>query len=200
MSDPNVTTIAIPGAAASDYIKNMNGGGGKRTRRKVKQQGGDPGEDMSSMTSPVNSNVNTTGNLNIKKIGGALSPAPVNIPQPQPQSQPQLQPQQQGGQKPKIVIAPKQKSRKIIIAPKHQQKPIIKPHQAKKRKLTKRLCVPITVVKNKIAKTRKHITESQQLPIDKIRKTLIDAKLLNPASKAPETLIRKIYADFKIIE
>jgi hypothetical protein len=55
-------------------------------------------------------------------------------------------------------------------------------------------------VKNKIAKTRKYISDTQQLTIEKIRKTLIEAKLLNPASKAPEVLILKIYADFKTIE
>lgn len=197
MSDSTIKTVSITGAAASDHMKNMNGG--KRTRRRVKQMGGDDPEE--EITTPVTA---TTNHIRITKSGSnnmsqPSAPAHASVPLPNSINTINVT-QQQGGQKPKIVIAPKQKSRKIIIAPKHQQKPVIKGIQVKKRKLTKRLCVPITVVKNKIAKTRKHISESQQLPIDKIRKTLIDAKLLNPASKAPEALIRKIYADFKIIE
>ncbi len=76
-------------------------------------------------------------------------------------------------------------------------KPQLKSH--KKAATKRRLSLNVTTVKNKIAKTRKHMRESQQLPIDKIRKELIAAKLLNPASKAPEVLLRKIYADLKII-
>ena len=85
-----------------------------------------------------------------------------------------------------------------MLAPKHQQK-IHLPHKKQHKHTIRRVCLPVNVIKTKIAKTRKHIKDSQSMSIDKIRKELIETKLLNPASKAPDALLRKIYADVKII-
>jgi hypothetical protein len=104
---------------------------------------------------------------------------------------------QQGG-KPTIILAPKQKTKKVVLAPKHQQK-LHLPHKKPHKQTIRRVCLPVNVIKTKIAKTRKHIKDSQSMDIDKIRKELIASKLLNPASKAPDVLLRKIYADVKII-
>jgi hypothetical protein len=127
--------------------------------------------------------------LNAVKIEPVASP-PIN-------QVPPTNVTQQGG-KPKIILAPKQKTKKVILAAKHQQK-IHLPHKKQHKHTIRRVCLPINVIKTKIAKTRKHIKDSQSMSIDKIRKELIASKLLNPASKAPDALLRKIYADVKII-
>jgi hypothetical protein len=187
--------ILITGSAVNDYM-----GGGKKTRRKHNMRGGDNDElDMAPVkkegvsaitinktNSSVQQNISTPSTPPTPPITTTIS-TPSTIPQ-------------QGGshQKPKVVIAPKQKTRKVILAPKHNKKAIIQHKKAGHRTL-RRVSLPVSAVKTKIAKTRKHIKESQNLPIDKIRKELIAAKLLNPDSKAPEILLRKIYADVKII-
>jgi hypothetical protein len=207
----NIKQVAITGSAVTDYA-----GGGRKTRRGRRaasmQMGGENDDPAPG--------ANTTSNakLNIVKSGGALTPnlevnslpqgqgtalpmqrtPPVHAPSPVPPA-PQMpaQPSQQGG-KPKIILAPKQKTKKVVLAPKHQQK-LHLPYKKLHKQTIRRVCLPVNVIKTKIAKTRRHIKDSQSMDIDKIRKELIASKLLNPASKAPDALLRKIYADVKII-
>jgi hypothetical protein len=193
----DVKQISITGSAVNDYI-----GGGKKTRRKHHMNGGSNNEYLETNATPVNKQSALAQKININKTN-------ISTPQQPPQQPITIQQtsltnvnntQQQGGtlHKPKVIIAPKQKTRKVILAPKHNKKTIIGNKKIGHRTL-RRVSLPISAVKTKIAKTRKHIKESQLLPIDKIRKELISAKLLNPDSKAPDILLRKIYADVKII-
>ena len=99
-------------------------------------------------------------------------------------------------EKSKISLIPAKNRNKtrVLLTPKN----VIAPATHAKTKKQKKLSLRVSNVRRKMASTRKHIHASTSLPLDKIRKELVDAKLLNPASKAPEALIRKIYADFKI--
>ena len=201
-SESNIKQVSISGQAVNDYMPGV--GGGKRTRRRARGGGNDA--DLGPAPKAMNSSTNLS--LNITKSNTSVAAPPTSTSaaaptQPAPSNTtPNTTANQTGGAgapKPKIVIAPKLKSRKVILAPKQN---IIKPHLKpvnKKSTTKRRLSFNIVTVKNKIAKTRKHMRESQSLPIDKIRKELIASKLLNPASKAPEALLRKIYADVKII-
>jgi hypothetical protein len=198
-----VKQVAITGSAVNHYISS----GSRKTRRGRRgtaQMGGDGDPAEISNNNPAIS----SAKLNIVKTGGgnatAVTTSSVNadIPVAPPiiyaqTSAPTPVVQQQGG-KPKIILAPKQKTKKVILAAKHQQK-LHLPHKKHHKQTIRRVCLPVNVIKTKIAKTRKHIKESQSMSIDKIRKELIASKLLNPASKAPDSLLRKIYADVKII-
>jgi hypothetical protein len=224
-----IKQVAITGSAVGDYmgggarktrrgrraVQQMGGDEGPQKfsdfrRENLTARYG--GED------PAPLNVNSGAKLNIMKTGGgggsgaAVTSAPpavnwVSVAAPAiPASAPTTPtaipatpsiPSQQGG-KPKIFLAPKQKTKKVILAAKHQQK-LHLPHKKLHKQTIRRVCLPINVIKTKIAKTRKHIKDSQSMSIDKIRKELVASKLLNPASKAPDTLLRKIYADVKII-
>jgi hypothetical protein len=209
-----VKQVVLTGSAVGDY---MSGGSGRKTRRGRRSQQIGGGEDPSkfsdfrrenlaarySCEDPAPVNVNSTAKLNIMKTGVNVpgpTPAPASAPTVTSTSAPVITstPATQQGGKPKVILAPKQKTKKVILAAKHQQKlhlPQKKPH----KQTIRRVCLPINVIKTKIAKTRKHIKDSQSMSIDKIRKELIASKLLNPASKAPDALLRKIYADVKII-
>jgi hypothetical protein len=183
----DVKHISITGSAVNDYMS-----GGKKTRRKHHMGGG---EDSNTNMAPVKKQMPSV--ININKTSAPVEqniPIPLNLPNIN------VSAPQQGGslQKTKVIIAPKQKTRKVILAPKHTKKTMLR-HKKLGHRTLRRVSLPILSVKTKIAKTRKHIKESQQLPIDKIRKELIAAKLLNPDSKAPDILLRKIYADVKII-
>lgn len=202
---------------------------GRRSAAVAQQGGDyeDPGV-LFEKKDPKISNISANTRLNIVKTGGALTPplnpqggtsSPLNPPtliHPSISASsaasvnitaPSITTSVGGGfkareqvppEKPKVVLAPKQKTKKVILAAKHQQKlhlPQKKPH----KQTIRRVCLPVNVIKTKIAKTRRHIKDSQSMSIDKIRKELISSKLLNPASKAPDALLRKIYADVKII-
>jgi hypothetical protein len=187
--------INITGQAAQE------GGAKRRRRRTAKQVGGSSQESLNSTpasaTAAQPSIVAPTMNV-IRQMGSA---APTAGPAPAPAQTGGAAP----GQKQKIALLPAKLRNKtrVLLAPKAAPVGAAKQvagavklgGQTRKQK---RLSLRLSSIRRKVASTRKHIQASTALPIDKIRKELVDAKLLNPASKAPEALIRKIYADYKI--
>ena len=211
----SIKQIAITGSAVGDF---MSAGSRKTRRGKRAMHSAVDGDDPA----PVGNsrfNIVKTGMTNAQSIPTAAiaRPSIVTMPIVTPSNvqhntaahttqdnmphnavtTPIIVNTQQGG-KQKIILAPKQKTKKVVLAAKHQQKHYL-PHKKTHKQTIRRVCLPVNVIKTKIAKTRKHIKDSQSMSIDKIRKELIASKLLNPASKAPDTLLRKIYADLKII-
>lgn len=202
--DSSLKVINITGDAAT----HVAGGAKTRRRRRTTRQlgGGDPMTDAASATAPQASIVGPTMNV-IRQMG---SVAPTAGPAPAPTiAAPSAQ---TGGSTPglrqqKISLLPaklKNKAR-VLLTPKGQpqqlaaNKQIAGAHKpTSQTRRHKKLSIRVSAVRRKVASTRKHIHASTSMPIDKIRKELVDAKLLNPASKAPEALIRKIYADYKI--
>jgi hypothetical protein len=198
-NDSSTTKIInITGDAATQA-----GGAKRRRRRTAKQAGGSP----ASATAPQEPIIPPTMNV-IRQMGSA---APTTGPAPAPPLAPpsaqtggaaaSLQP----GQKQKISLLPaklKNKTR-VLLGPKAAT-PALNKQVAGAQKLggqtrkQKKFSLRVAAVRRKVASTRKHIHASTALPIDKIRKELVEAKLLKPGSKAPEALIRKIYADYKI--
>jgi hypothetical protein len=209
--DPNVKNITVTGAAATHQA-----GGQKRRRRaaatqrsraaqagllpdvtgptqRSRQQGG------SSEASESSSKINV-----IQQLASSIPPAAASAPSlisavaaatTQPGST------QQGGankQNVKLVPAKSKNKTRVLLSPKSTNNPVTQQTGGSKTRKQKKLSLRVSNIRRKVASTRKHIHASTALPIDKIRKELVDAKLLNPASKAPEALIRKIYADFKI--
>ncbi len=183
----------------------MTGGAKTRRRRRSSKQAG--GADEASATAPQEPIIAPTMNV-IRQMGSA---APTAGPAPAPPLAPPSA--QTGGAtataipvKQKISLLPaKQKNKtRVLLTPKAQQ-PFGNKQQAgahhkptSQTRKQKKFSIRVSALRRKVASTRKHIHASTALPIDKIRKELVEAKLLNPASKAPEALIRKIYADYKI--
>ena len=202
---------ALPNEASTTKIINItgnaatqDGGAKKRRRRTAKQTGGSP----ASATTPQEPIIPPTMNV-IRQMGSAAptagpAPAPVLAP---PSAQTggataSLQP----GQKQKIALVPaklKNKTR-VLLGPKAAALSTLSKQVAGAQKLggqtrkQKKISLRLSSIRRKVASTRKHLHASTALPLDKIRKELIEAKLLKPGSKAPEALIRKIYADYKI--
>jgi hypothetical protein len=203
----NTKVINITGVAATN---GMTGGAKTRRRRRTSKQLGGAGE--ASATAPQEPIIAPTMNV-IRQMGSA---APTAGPAPAPPLAPPSA--QTGGAavtnaaasvvpaKQKISLLPaKQKNKtRVLLTPKAQQPFANKQQAGAHHKTTsqtrrqKKFSIRVSALRRKVASTRKHIHASTALPIDKIRKELVDAKLLNPASKAPEALIRKIYADYKI--
>jgi hypothetical protein len=189
--DSSVKSITVTGNAAI-----AQAGGVLRRRRRTartKQQGGS--EVPSESTSKVNV---------IQQLAASIPPSAASAPSlisavaaiasPPPGSS-----QQGGSNKQKVNLIPAKSKNKtrVLLAPKNNTPAAPQAGGYKTRK-QKKLSLRVSNIRRKVASTRKHIHASTSLPIEKVRKELVDAKLLNPASKAPEALIRKIYADFKI--
>jgi hypothetical protein len=187
VSDSNVKSITVTGPAAA-----QGGGGPKKRRRTVRsrQEGG------SAIPSESVSKVNV-----IQQLASQIPPTATSAPSFLSAIAAVAAPGSQAGgankQKVNLVPAKNKNKTRVLLAPKSSAAPQQAGGAAKTRK-QKKISLRVSNIRRKVASTRKHIHASTSLPIDKIRKELVDAKLLNPASKAPEALIRKIYADFKI--
>jgi hypothetical protein len=59
--------------------------------------------------------------------------------------------------------------------------------------------VTIRHVRNKMKRSHKAVKHAKQIPIDKLKKILIEKKLIKASSKAPESILRQIYADSIIV-
>lgn len=71
--------------------------------------------------------------------------------------------------------------------------PVITGGAKKVRKVT------IRHVRNKLKRSHKAVKHAKQIPIEKLKKLLIEKKLIKPTSKAPESILRQIYADSIIV-
>jgi hypothetical protein len=186
--DPSVKSITLTGGAARSE-------GHKRPRRRTVRAKQDGGAPASSESATLSTKVNIIQQLaaQIPPSAPSIISAATAVAAAPPGSQ------QQGGAKQNIKLVPAKSTNKtrVLLAPKATNQNGGANHRAKTKK-QKKLSLRVSNIRRKVASTRKHIHASTSLPFDKIRKELVDAKLLNPSSKAPEALIRKIYADFKI--
>lgn len=104
----------------------------------------------------------------------------------------------QGGAKPKtkIVLAPAQKKKeamKLVPKAKHH------PSQNQTRKARK-IRMSISGLGKRMTRHKKIQKEAKVVPIEEIKKRLIQAKLIKSDSKAPESILRQIYADYEILK
>ncbi len=182
--DPNVKSITLTGGAAQPDAP-------KRRRRTARQKGGSAPSDSETLVSKVNI---------IQQLAAKVPPtAPSLITAATAAVTPQQPGSQQGGAKANVKLVPAKNKNKtrVLLAPKAAT-PSAPVQSGGKTRKQKKFSLRVSNIRRKVASTRKHIHASTSLPIEKVRKELVDAKLLNPASKAPEALIRKIYADYKI--
>lgn len=95
-----------------------------------------------------------------------------------------------GGAKPKVVLEPPSK------------KPLAKLDAPKKQQTRKarKIRVSLSGLSRRITRHKVIQKEAHATPIDDIKKKLIEAKLIKDTSKAPETMLRQIYADYQTLK
>jgi len=189
--------IQITGGAAEDYTSVMTTGKRKRTSRKnrkedeiptglIKQGGASPAaliqlEADRAPTlpgTPPPKGIETTG-LKVYPEG----PAPVS-----------------GGAqvKSKVVLEPKKKEPA-------KQLPKLKLEAPKKKVSTttrkaRKIRVSLQNLNKRITRHKKIQKEAKVVPIEQIKKSLVEAKLIKPETKAPDNILRQIYADYQALK
>ncbi len=103
--------------------------------------------------------------------------------------------EQTGAGTTKVVLKKKNRTSKVILKPKTGSTPV--PTSGSPVKKTRRLVVK--QVSKRLKKTRHVVKHAKEMPIDQLRKILITKKLIKPNSKAPESILRQIYADSVIV-
>ena len=163
--------IRITGGAVTDPTV------GKKRRTSRKQQGGTEGN-----------NVPPPPPLLAPAAAPAAAPAPAPAPAVPPPQQSNIPPALRGGAKTKVVLEPPKKTAAKLVESK-----------SKTRK-AKKIRVSLTGLGKRITRHKKIQKEARSHSIEEIKKTLIAAKLIKPESKAPESILRQIYADYQTLK
>ena len=140
-----------------------------------------------------------------KQSGGADIPAvlapPATAPVPAPASVPAAAAPQTStplprtnipatmlGGKAKVILEPPKKTAAKLVASK-----------SKTRK-SRKIRVSLSGLGKRITRHKKIQKDARVSSIEEIKKTLVAAKLIKPESKAPETMLRQIYADYQTLK
>jgi hypothetical protein len=194
--------IQITGGAVDDFGNATRAGRKKRTSRKQRKE--DSTEERAGPTISKHQGGTSPGTL----VALQASHVPTNssVPPPVPilEAIPKVAPAPayqeiplKGGVKPKVILeAPTKKSQlpKVHLAP-----PKAKPahtHTKKARKIR----VSLTGLGKRMTRHKSIQKEAKVMPIEKLKKILIEAKLIKPESKAPESILRQIYADYQTLK
>jgi len=193
MSD--IKSVTISGEAA----KSMGGAVRRRASRKKTQVGGEVEGIESSLAA------NSAPISQVIKVETTSQPPqqPQQVP-PQAQQPPQAPPQapqtpqtQQGGRI-RVELKKKPLTKKVQLHPKKADAPKVakKPQTKKNRKVL----LGMSSLHRRVTRAKKVHTKMKDMPLDKLKALLITKKLIKPASKAPESVLRQIAADAHIVE
>jgi hypothetical protein len=102
----------------------------------------------------------------------------------------------QGGRK--VELRKTQPSKKVQL---HSKKPITtaKPAHKHGQKKTRKIVLGLVSLQKRQTRAKKISEKMKEMPIDRLRKQLIEQGLIKPSSKAPESILRQIAADSQIV-
>ena len=133
-----------------------------------------------------------SGGANIPAVLAAPTPVPTPVPTPAPApvSMPLRTniPATMLGGKAKVILEPPKKTAAKLVASK-----------SKTRK-SRKIRVSLSGLGKRITRHKKIQKDARVSSIEEIKKTLVAAKLIKPESKAPETMLRQIYADYQTLK
>lgn len=202
MSDPNVKVFTVTGEAASTI-----GGTRKRKRRttaktetvkmdreEMPQKGGtSPGtlvqveanKPPNAIVPPANFKNSTETAL--AKTTTDSSPAPV----------------QSAGAKPvKVILEKKKKMTRVVLSPTKVKKlnPLVSSSSVKTRKVAKKIRMSLNGFGKRVTRANTIRMEAKKQSVEDVKKILVEAKLIKPDSKAPEGVLRQMYADYMMLK
>jgi hypothetical protein len=157
----------------------MNGGHIERKRTRSKKQK----EEMGGLSGPIP----VSAPVQEAVVAPAAAAVVALPPSGAPMAAPAIIPK-------KIILAPKKRATKIVLTRKHHVHPAAAaaaPHHRPARKIT----LGMIGHKRRITRARRLHKESRTTPLDEIRKKLVEKGVIKETSKAPESVLRQLYAD-----
>jgi hypothetical protein len=97
----------------------------------------------------------------------------------------------------RVHIAPKKKVHRIILT-KKQRAPVTD-IPVQKKKTQRRVTIATQHLQHRMRRAHTTRKASRTLPLDKIRAHLIEKNIIKSTSKAPEAVLRQMYADSLIV-
>lgn len=102
----------------------------------------------------------------------------------------------------KVILEKSKKKTKVLLAPARVKKlpgaPATKPE--KTRKMAKKVRMSLTGFGKRVGRAQTIRHEAKKETFEQVKKHLVDAKLIKPESKAPETVLRQMYADYMMLK
>ena len=229
MSDPNIKQLTVTGNAAESFLnkgsrKRRRSSANKTQKNeppvvgKQDQHGGtSPGTivqlqankapDAPALGPDAVSQAKASNSTALAKTATNSSSASVSTPaatippQVAAAAAASASANQAGGKKPvKVILAGGKKSTKVILSPtKIKKLPGANP-QPKTRKVAKKIRMSLHGLGKRVTRANHIRKEATRTPLADVKKTLVSAKLIKPDSKAPEDILRKMYADYMMLK
>lgn len=217
MSD--VKQIQVTGTAAEEMLKGTSsrGGGGTRKRASRKAKATQEGGGATSPGTTLQVQLDRTGLAATAdpvgtdaKLPAGAAPAPVTTA-PAPTLAPAPTPQTGGAPTPKpvkVTLAPaKKKTSKVVLAAPVKKvaaalaaaAAAAKPASTK-RHVTRKVRVSITGLSKKLTRAKTIRATADKSSLEHVKRVLLKAGLIRNGTKAPETILRQMYADFMMIK
>jgi len=127
----------------------------------------------------------------------SMNPNPVSASQ---SAAPTGEYRAQGGQDMKnirVELKKRESVKKVKLHPKKEMKPVLKKSQTKK---SRKITLGVASLHKRMTRAKKVQCTMKAMPIDKLKKLLIQKKLIKTTSKAPESILRQIAADSQIMD
>jgi hypothetical protein len=128
---------------------------------------------------------------NIQRVGASALPvapvAPVVPVEP-------VAPVIEGGSKQIKVELKKNNSKKVLLHPKKEKK-----EEKQKTKKARKFILGVSSLHKRMTRAKKMQHKVKKMPLETLRKHLIDAKLIKETSKAPESILRQIAEDSQMV-
>jgi hypothetical protein len=211
MSDPTVKVFTVSGEAA-------NAIGGTRKRRKrttartdtvkmdreepVQKGGFSPGTIVQLQANKTGgeSNFQKSTDTALAKTTTDSAPAPLQGGAKTPVQPPPLA--QTGGKSTKVILEKKKKQTRVVLAPTKVKKLPAPTAVAagKTRKVAKRIRMSLNGFGKRVTRANTIRVEAKKQSIDDVKKILVEAKLIKADSKAPEGVLRQMYADYMMLK
>lgn len=189
-----VKNFTITGAAAESFSAK----GGKRSSGTRKVHRGLP---LSGGTSP--GTLVQLATTRAPNPGSEDSVKPVETIGLKPTLAPAL-----GGAKTKevkVILAPKKKTSKVVLS-KSKKKVVQAVALAaaavanKTRKVAKKIRMSISTLSKRMTRAQKIRKDSKEMKIEDIKKALKQANLIKETTKAPDSILRQMYADYLLLK
>ena len=194
MSDPNIKQIKLVGGAGVEM-----GGGEKKGKTKKAAKKYDLGhvtKEGGGGTSPGTITQLVTSRA--ANAPGTQAPVGVNSALTQVGT-PVLAGGKAAATPVKVVLGALKKQNKVVLAA-AAKKPVTPAAATRKNKVARKVRVSMVSLSRKIGKAKDIRTKASGDKIEEVKKALEKAGLIKPESKAPETMLRQMYADFMMLK
>lgn len=102
----------------------------------------------------------------------------------------------------KVILEKKKKPTRVVLAPTKVRKlnPTVPVTQAKTRKVAKKIRMSLNGFGKRVTRANTIRVDAKKQKIEDVKKILVDAKLIKGESKAPEGVLRQMYADYMTLK